>query len=105
MPAQDKSTCSHLSFTRAQAQIGRVVLELEQASARLNDLCSLLPEPAGGFDPRAELRGIAGCVWNDLLLDAIATLRAAARQSTEELERASRFRQELGACPDGVVLP
>jgi hypothetical protein len=65
-------------FTEIQQAVLEVSIRLQKVGDQLADLSSGLPEPAEKFDIKAELRGVLECVRNDLLADAVNTLRAAA---------------------------
>ncbi len=76
-----------------QRVLSRVHSKLRESDAELEQLCKTLPEPTEDFDAWAELRGTLECVRTDLLEDAVATLRAAARRTQEEWHKA--FQQRL----------
>lgn len=78
-----------------QRVLFRVRAKLYESDAELEQLCETLPEPTEDFDTGAELRGTLECVREDLLKDAISTLRVAARRSEEEWRRAFERRLEL----------
>jgi len=78
-----------------QRVLFRVRAKLRESDAELEQLCGTLPEPTEDFDARAELRGTLECVRNDLLADAVSTLRAAARRSEEEWRQVFEQRFQL----------
>lgn len=76
-----------------QRTLFRVRAKLRESDAELAQLCKALPEPTEDFDAWAELRGTLECVRTDLLEDALATLRTAARRTKEEWHKGFQQRQ------------
>jgi hypothetical protein len=79
------------SFRQVQNELQLTVVQLRQLGERLLALARRLPQPSRTFESVAELRAAMDCVHNDLIEDAIETLRCAACLSEDQLQ--ARFEE------------
>ncbi len=88
-----------ISVRRAQKAFLKTASELQEIEGRLAILAKSIVPQAGKLLPR-ELRGGAQCVRNDLLHDAIETLRALGGASEEDV---MRRRHEVDAATQSIA--
>ena len=88
-----------ISVRRAQEAFLKTASELQEIEGRLATLAQSIVPQAGKLLPK-ELRGGAQCVRNDLLQDAIETLKALGGASEEDV---MRRRHELDAATSSIT--
>lgn len=88
-----------ISIRRAQKAFLQTASELQDIEDRLATLAKSIAPQAGKYLPK-ELRGGAQCVRNDLLHDAIETLRTLGAASEEEV---MRRRHEVDAATQSIT--
>ncbi len=88
-----------ISIRRAQKAFLQTASELQTIESRLADLAKAIVPQAGKLLPK-ELRGGAQCVRNDLLHDAIETLRVLGGASEEDL---MKRRHEVDAASQSIA--